>query len=248
MITFKDVSKIYNGGVYALQGINLTVEQKSFTVILGRSGAGKSTLLRCINGLVSPTDGEILMNNISVNGNRRNIRKVRQQVGMIFQQFNLVGRLSVLLNALTGRLSYISVWRSLIYHFSKSEIELAEKALARVGLAGKAKQRADTLSGGEQQRLAIARVLVQQPKVILADEPVASLDPKTADGIMSLLKTINREEEITVLCNLHQVEFARSYAEKVIGIRRGKAVFEDKIANLNEDSIRDIYDYEDYAD
>lgn len=243
MIILKNVSKIYGGKVYALQGINLEIEQKSFTVILGRSGAGKSTLLRCINGLVSPTDGEILMNNIAVNGDRRTIRKIRQQVGMIFQQFNLIGRLSVLVNALTGRLSYISTWRSLFYHFSKSEIDLAEKALKRVGLEGKAGQRADTLSGGEQQRLAIARVLVQQPKVILADEPVASLDPKTADGIMSLLKTINMEEGITVLCNLHQVEFARIYAEKVIGIRRGKTVFEDEIVNLNEDTIKDIYDY-----
>lgn len=243
MITLKNVSKIYHGGVYALQGINLEVEQRSFTVILGRSGAGKSTLLRCINGLVSPTDGEILMNNISVNGSKRNLKEVRQQAGMIFQQFNLVGRLSVLLNALTGRLSYIPTWRSLVYHFSKSEIELAGRALERVGLEGKAGQRADTLSGGEQQRLAIARVLVQQPKVILADEPVASLDPKTADGIMGLLKTINVEEGITVLCNLHQVEFARGYAEKVIGIRRGKVVFEDEIANLNKDTIRDIYDY-----
>jgi phosphonate transport system ATP-binding protein len=169
------------------------------------------------------------------------LRVLRRQFGMVFQQFNLVKRLSVLTNVLTGRLAYRSAWRSLFYNFSKEDKRIAIECLARVNMDHKAFQRADTLSGGEQQRVAIARALAQQPTIILADEPVASLDPKIARQVLTYLKQVGHELGITVLCNLHQVEYTREFAERIIGMSRGKVVFEGTAADLNDEILHRIY-------
>ena len=249
MISLKDVSKTYTGegATEALRSVSLDVREGEFLVILGPSGAGKSTLMRCINRLVEPTSGSIIVNGREVTSQRRELRAVRREVGMVFQQFNLVKRLSVLMNVLSGRLAYQPLWRSLIYSFDKADKRIAIECLARVNMEHKAFQRADTLSGGEQQRVAIARALAQQPKVILADEPVASLDPKIARQVLTYLKQIAGELGITVLCNLHQVEYAREYAERVVGLSLGQMIFDGPSGQLTEDILQKIY-YRDAED
>ena len=241
MIAVRGLSKTYAGGVRALADINIEVAAGEFLVILGPSGAGKSTLLRCINRLVDPSAGEVLHNGRPVNGNRSELRAVRRQFGMVFQQFNLVKRLSVLTNVLTGRLGYHALWRSLAYSFPEADKRIAIECLARVAMDHKAFQRADTLSGGEQQRVAIARALAQQPTVILADEPVASLDPKIARQVLGYLREAARDLGITVLCNLHQVDYAKEFSERVVGMSRGSVVFEGPPAQLTDDILHRIY-------
>jgi len=241
MIAVRGLSKTYAAGVRALNDVNIDVAAGEFLVILGPSGAGKSTLLRCINRLVDPTAGEVLHNGRPVDGNRRELRALRRQFGMVFQQFNLVKRLSVLTNVLTGRLGYHSLWRSLVYSFPEADKRIAIECLARVAMDHKAFQRADTLSGGEQQRVAIARALAQQPTVILADEPVASLDPKIARQVLGYLREAARELGITVLCNLHQVEYAKEFSERVVGMSRGSVVFEGPPAQLTDEILHRIY-------
>jgi phosphonate transport system ATP-binding protein len=241
MIQLKNVKKIYPGNILALDDINVYVEPGEFLVFLGPSGAGKSTLMRCINRLVEPTSGEIYFDGNLVDPKKTNLRLMRQQIGMIFQQFNLIGRLSVVKNVLVGRLSHMSTALSLLHIFTEEDKKLALECLGRVELEEKAYQRADTLSGGEQQRVGIARAIVQKPKLILADEPVASLDPKIARGILGYLKKINREDNITVICSLHQVEYALEVAEKVIGLSEGRVVFEGKPSELTRDKINMIY-------
>jgi phosphonate transport system ATP-binding protein len=243
MVSLQAVSKTYSGGgkTIALRDISIDVRAGEFLVILGPSGAGKSTLMRCVNRLVAPSSGKVYLNGDEVTGQKRSLREVRRQVGMVFQQFNLVKRLSVLMNVLTGRLAYRSIWRSLLYSFSLEDKRLAIECLARVNMEHKAFQRADTLSGGEQQRVAIARALAQQPKVILADEPVASLDPKIARQVLTYLKQVAEELGITVLCNLHQVEYAREYAERVVGLSRGTVVFDGPSKKLTDDILQRIY-------
>ncbi|HEV8096267.1 MAG TPA: phosphonate ABC transporter ATP-binding protein, partial [Burkholderiales bacterium] len=190
MISVRDLSKTYSGGVRALNNVSIDVAPGEFLVILGPSGAGKSTLLRCINRLVEPSEGQVFHNGAEITGHRGDLRAIRRQFGMVFQQFNLVKRLSVLVNVLAGRLGYRSVLRSLIYSFPEADKRIAIECLARVNMEHKAFQRADTLSGGEQQRVAIARALAQQPTVILADEPVASLDPKIARQVLGYLRQV----------------------------------------------------------
>jgi len=241
MIAVRGLSKTYAGSVRALSDINIDVAPGEFLVILGPSGAGKSTLLRCINRLVDPTAGEVLHNGRAVTGNRSELRALRRQFGMVFQQFNLVKRLSVLTNVLTGRLGYRGLWRSLVYSFSEADKRIAIECLARVAMDHKAFQRADTLSGGEQQRVAIARALAQQPTVILADEPVASLDPKIARQVLGYLREAARELGITVLCNLHQVDYAREFSERVVGMSRGSVVFEGPPSQLTDEILHRIY-------
>jgi phosphonate transport system ATP-binding protein len=241
MIAVRGLSKTYAAGVRALNDVNIEVAAGEFLVILGPSGAGKSTLLRCINRLVDPTAGEVLHNGRPVDGNRSELRAMRRQFGMVFQQFNLVKRLSVLTNVLTGRLGYHSLWRSLVYSFPEADKRIAIECLARVAMDHKAFQRADTLSGGEQQRVAIARALAQQPTVILADEPVASLDPKIARQVLGYLREAARELGITVLCNLHQVEYAKEFSERVVGMSRGSVVFEGPPAQLTDEILHRIY-------
>ena len=241
MLKLKEVSKIYGDGIKALDGVDVEIKEGEFVVILGPSGAGKSTLLRCINRLIEPTYGRIYLNGEEITSLcGRKLHKMRQKIGMIFQQFNLVKRLSVLQNVLSGRLGDVSTLRSLFYSFPKKDVQLALECLDRVGLKSYAAKRADTLSGGQQQRVAIARALAQRPKVILADEPMASLDPRTAKVIMDLLKKINREEKIIVIVNLHVVELAKEYADRIIGLTKGKVVF-DGIPSLLDKHFKTIY-------
>jgi phosphonate transport system ATP-binding protein len=246
VLELEAVSKTYPGGVKALREVSFGVPQGQFLVILGPSGAGKSTLMRCVNRLVEPTSGSVVFEGQRITG-RGNLRAIRRQFGMVFQQFNLVKRLSVLTNVMTGRLGYRSVWRSLVYSFPEEDKRIAVECLARVNMEHKAFQRADTLSGGEQQRVAIARALAQHPKVILADEPVASLDPKIARQVLTYLRQVAKELGITVLCNLHQVDYAREFAERVVGMSKGAVVFDGPAAELTEDILHRIYYREEKA-
>ena len=241
MLSIRGLSKTYPGGVRALNNVSIDVAAGEFLVILGPSGAGKSTLLRCINRLVDPSEGQVLHNGREITGHRGDLRAIRRQFGMVFQQFNLVKRLSVLTNVLTGRLGYRGMGRSLFYSFPEADKRIAIECLARVNLEQKAFQRADTLSGGEQQRVAIARALAQQPTVILADEPVASLDPKIARQVLGYLREAAQELGITVLCNLHQVDYAKEFSERVVGMSRGAVVFEGPSAQLTDEILHRIY-------
>jgi phosphonate transport system ATP-binding protein len=241
VLAIQGLAKTYPGHIVALRDVTIEVKDGEFLVILGPSGAGKSTLMRCINRLVEPTAGRILHNGDEITGPRRDLRKIRRQFGMVFQQFNLVKRLSVLTNVLTGRLAYHRTWRSLLYSFSPEDRAIAVECLARVNMEHKSFQRADTLSGGEQQRVAIARALAQHPVVILADEPVASLDPRIARQVLTYLKQAASELGITVLCNLHQVEYTREFAERVVGMSRGTVVFDGPAAELTDDILHRIY-------
>ena len=200
MFEIKNLTKIYDDGTVALRDVSFTVDEGEFLVIIGLSGSGKSTLLRCINRLVEPTEGQILWDGMDITAaDQSQLRQVRRQIGMIFQQFNLVRRSTVLTNVLAGRLGYVNPWGSVLHRFPAEERQRAMQALERVGIADQAHKRADELSGGQQQRVGIARALMQQPHMILADEPVASLDPVLAHSILGYLEQLNQEEHITVL-------------------------------------------------
>lgn len=240
MIRICGLCKEYGNTTKALKGIELEIPQGQFVVLLGPSGAGKSTLLRCINGLVKATAGEIFVQGDAVH-DLHQLETVRRKVGMVFQQFNLVKRLTVLENVLCGRLAHTNVWASCLRLFLQADIDLALHCLERVGLEHKAYERADQLSGGQQQRVGIARALAQCPSIILADEPVASLDPKSAEKVMTVLQTIKEQDHITVIVSLHNIELANRYAERIIGIKDGGVVI-DKPANLlMTDDIESIY-------
>jgi phosphonate transport system ATP-binding protein len=242
VVSIANVSKSFGrGNTVAVKNVTFAVKRGEFLVILGPSGAGKSTLMRCINHLAAPNAGRVFVNGREVTGAARELRKLRQGIGMVFQQFNLVPRLSVMMNVLAGRLSYRSAWRSLFYSFSREDRAIALEALEMVGLGHKAFQRADTLSGGEQQRVGIARALTQRPSVILADEPVASLDPKIARQVLGYLKEISQRLGISVICNLHQIDFAREYAQRIIGLARGELVFDGAPDELTPEVIERIY-------
>lgn len=225
----------------ALKGIDLSVQQGEFLVILGASGAGKSTLLRCINRLTEPTAGDIFVDSRPAGGNRAALRALRRQVAMIFQHYNVVPRLSVLKNVLTGRLSMVPAFASLFQVFPQRDVEIVLDCLRRVELEHKANDRTDSLSGGQKQRVGIARALAQQPKIILADEPVASLDPKTSRTVLQYLKQASQELGITVVCNLHQVEYAREFADRVVGMAAGQIVFEGGPDELGVAALKKIY-------
>lgn len=240
MIRIRGLAKRY-GEQPALRGIDLDVAAGELCVVLGPSGAGKSTLLRCINRLVEPDAGEVRINGRPPPDSPDALRELRAGVGMIFQQHNLVPRLSVLKNVLTGRLARLPVLSSIAQIFPREDIAIAMDALNRVGLAERAEDRADRLSGGQQQRVGIARALAQQPEVLLADEPVASLDPKTARVVLEDLRSAAHELQIAVLCNLHQVELAREFADRVVGIAAGKLVFDGPPAALDEAALQRIY-------
>lgn len=239
MIYFNDVKKTFDDATVALNGVTAEIKQGEFVVILGPSGSGKTTLLRSVNGLVTPSEGSVNVNGLLVTGT--NLLKVRAQVGMIFQQFNLVGNLSVINNVLSGCLSAHKRWYSCLYIFPKELRLRALEVLDRVGLLDKAYQRADALSGGQQQRVGIARALMQNPKVILADEPIASLDPVISYNVLSLLKKICLEDNITVLCSLHQVDFAMKFSKRIIGLSEGKIVLDEATSKLSKNYIQKIY-------
>lgn len=235
MIQINNLVKSF-GSNEVLKDISFNVQKGEYLNILGSSGAGKSTLLRCINGLVSPTSGEILINHMSVDKN--NLKKIRKKVGFIFQGFNVIGNLSVLNNVLVGRLAYKS---PLNIFFSKEEKRVAEEAIEIVGLKDKKNIRAERLSGGQKQRIGIARVLVQNPEIILADEPVASLDPVIGREILELLEEINRQRGTTILCNLHQLEYAKTFGQRIIGVRKGVIQYNGVANEIREKDLAAIY-------
>jgi len=248
VLVLNSVSKHY-GAVGAVSNVSLRIEHGQMVGVIGRSGAGKSTLLRLVNRLIDPSDGRIRFGDSDITGLRgRALREWRAQCAMIFQQFNLVNRLDVLTNVLVGRLGYKSTLPTLAKHFNTEERSHAIRALHRLDLLPQALQRADTLSGGQQQRVAIARALVQAPTVILADEPIASLDPGNARRVMDALKTINREDGIPVICNLHHLETAREYCDRIIGMAKGAIVFDGAPDTLSAADARAIYDVEQDVD
>ena len=239
MIQLENVSVRY-GDTVALHPVSLTIPDGQFTVLLGPSGAGKSTFLRCFNLMSRLDSGELRVSGFSGNWNGKNLQRIRRQTGMIFQQHQLIGRRTVLQNVLMGRLGYHSVLRSL-FPLSVQEQELGLKSLRRVGLLEKALCRVDELSGGQQQRVGIARVLTQQPGTILADEPVASLDPATAEKVMDLIHSVCKEDGITAVVSLHQVDLARKYADRIVGMSAGRIVFDGAPADLTPSKVDELY-------
>jgi phosphonate transport system ATP-binding protein len=236
------LSKHYASGAAALGGIDLEVGVGEFVTLIGPSGAGKSTLLRCINGLILPTAGEITVDGQSVTGASPDaLRGVRAKVGFVFQHFNLLKRLSVLDNVRVGTLSRIGSWSSMIARFPEAETERARRALRRVGLSGLEHRRADTLSGGQQQRVGIARALVQEPRVLLADEPMSSLDPALSQSLMELLRHINLEDGLTVITSLHVLDLAVGYGGRIIGLRAGRVVHDGPPAAMTDSVARMIF-------
>jgi phosphonate transport system ATP-binding protein len=226
----------------ALDGVTLEVGAGEFVALIGSSGAGKSTFLRCLNGLVTPTAGLVSVDGRPVTGASRNgLRGVRARVGFVFQQFNLLKRLSVLENVLVGTLSRVDMLRSLLGRFPGGELERARRTLGRVGLAGLDDRRADTLSGGQQQRVAIARALVQEPRVLLADEPMSSLDPASSRSVMELLQDINREDGLTVIASLHVLDLAVTYGRRIVGLRAGRVVHDGPPAGLTQAAAEAIF-------
>lgn len=246
MLRIEHLTKVYDDGTQALHDFSVDIPAGQFVVIIGLSGSGKSTLLRCINRLIEPTSGRIWLDSEEITGaSPARMRRSRLKIGMIFQHFNLVKRSSVMTNVLTGRLGYRSTLASMFHRFPRTDYELAMRNLERVGIPQKAWTRADTLSGGQQQRVGIARALMQEPKLMLADEPVASLDPATSHSVMKYLEQINKEDGITVLCNLHFLSLARRYADRVLALRNdgegGHIVFDGPALEIDEAKFREIY-------
>jgi len=248
MLEVKNLTKIYDDGTVALRNVSFTVHDGEFLIIIGLSGSGKSTLLRCINRLIQPTEGQIVWDGMDVTAaDASELRKIRRQIGMIFQHFNLVRRSKVITNVIAGRLGYVSQWSSLLHRFPKEDRQKALAALERLGIADQAQKRADELSGGQQQRVGIARALMQDPKIILADEPVASLDPVLAHSILGHLEMLNKEEGISILCSLHYLDLVQQYASRVIGLRAGEIVYrgtQQEIRAMTDEEFKDIYGQE----
>lgn len=239
LIRIRALTKRY-GDNAVLRGVDLDIGAGQFVVVLGQSGAGKSTLLRCMNRLADPDSGELTVAGMQASG-KCDRRALRRQVAMIFQHHNVVPRLSVLRNVLTGRLGSVPTWSSVLQLFPADDIQLAHESLSRVGLAHKANDRTDSLSGGQQQRVGIARALAQRPRVILADEPVASLDPRTSRQVLQYLRDATRELGITVVCNLHQVDYAREFGDRIVGLAHGRVVFDGRPDALHEEALHRIY-------
>src|SRR5262245_4436806 len=241
MLRLEGLTKNF-GTTLAVKDVSLDIASGQMVGVIGRSGAGKSTLLRLINRLLDPTRGTVYFQGVNITALRgRDLRAWRARCAMIFQQFHLVNRLDVLTNVLIGRLSYHWTLPSLFKRFAVAERALALQALHRLDILPQALQRAETLSGGQQQRVAIARALVQEPDLILADEPIASLDPHNARRVMDAIRTINREDNLTVLCNLHTLEIARAYCDRIVGMAQGEVVFDGSPAALTADTLREIY-------
>jgi len=242
MLSVRNLSKSYVQGKPVLRNITVDIAPRGVTAIIGPSGTGKSTLIRCINRLVEPTSGAILFDDqdlARLSGSA--LRRARRHIGMVFQEYNLVERLTVMENLLTGRLGYVSAWRAWRRKFPPEDIRRAFELLDVVGLSGFAHQRADALSGGQRQRVGIARAVMQEPTLLLADEPTSSLDPKTSVEIMELLTTVGRSRSIPVLVNMHDVELAKRFAERIVGMRGGKIVFDGVAADLDESKLAMIY-------
>jgi len=242
VIEFRNVSKMYPNGTKGLNNINLKIQKGEFIVMVGLSGAGKSTLLRSVNRLHEITEGEIIIEGESITAAKgKGLRRMRRDIGMIFQSFNLVKRSTVLKNVLAGRVGYHSTLRTTLGLFPKEDVELAFQALKRVNILEKAYARADELSGGQQQRVSIARALAQEAKIILADEPVASLDPLTTKQVLDDLKKINEDFGITTIVNLHSIDLARQYATRIIGLHAGEIVFDGLVEEATDEKFAEIY-------
>jgi len=242
MLRVENLSKTYPNGTQALRDVSFEVEDGEFLAVIGLSGSGKSTLLRCINRLIEPTSGKIFWNDQDITAaSSGEMRKIRRQIGMVFQQFNLVKRSSVFTNVLTGRLGYVNTFTSALHLFSGADQQKAVDSLEQVGLVDKAHVRADSLSGGQQQRVGIARALMQDPKLILADEPVASLDPVLAHSILKYLEQLNKEKGITVICSLHFLDLVHRYATRAIALKDGELVFRGLPKEIDDAQFKAIY-------
>ena len=242
MLKVEHLSKVYPNGTVALKDVSFEVADGEFLAVIGLSGSGKSTLLRCINRIIEPSAGKIIWNGIDVTAaTGGDIRKIRRQMGFIFQQFNLVRRSSVLTNVLAGRLGYVNSYQSLVGYFSPDDHKRALGNLERMGLSDKAYVRADSLSGGQQQRVGIARALMQEPTLILADEPVASLDPVLSHSILKYLEQLNKEDKLTVLCSLHFLDLVHRYATRAIALKDGQLVFEGLPNEIDDAQFKSIY-------
>ncbi len=245
MLRVEHLTKVYPNGTVALQDVTFDVQDGEFLAVIGLSGSGKSTLLRCINRLIEPTSGKIIWNDLDITAAPASqLRNIRRQIGMVFQQFNLVKRSSVLTNVLSGRLGYVNPYASLFGYFSPADQKKAMDNLELLGLAEKAHVRADSLSGGQQQRVGIARALMQDPKLILADEPVASLDPVLAHSILKYLEQLNKERKITVLCSLHFLDLVHRYATHAIALKAGRLVFQGSPEKIDDAQFKAIYGQE----
>jgi len=241
MLRVQNLSKVYPNGTQALKDVSFEVQDGEFLVVIGLSGSGKSTLLRCINRLIEPTEGKIFWNDTDITAaSAKELLHIRRNIGMVFQQFNLVRRSSVMTNVLSGRLGYANPWLSLLGIWTSSEKQLAINALERVGIADKATSRADALSGGQQQRVGIARALMQEPRIILADEPVASLDPVLSHSILHYLELLN-QDGMTVICSLHFLDLVHRYATRVIALKDGMKVFEGLPAQIDRAKFKEVY-------
>jgi phosphonate transport system ATP-binding protein len=244
MLIIENLTKVYADGTRALEDVSFTVEDGEFLIVIGLSGSGKSTLLRCINRLIDPTAGRIIWNDQEIStASGQELRMIRREIGMIFQHFNLVKRLSVEKNVLSGRLGYLRSVKTLLGRFPPEERERAYRAMARLGIENLAHKRADELSGGQQQRVGIARALMQEPQMMLADEPVSALDPVLAHNILEHLERLNKEG-LTILCSLHYLDLVQRYATRVIGLRGGRVVYHGtrkQIRSMSDEEFKDIY-------
>jgi len=245
MLEVRNLTKVYDDGTVALKNVSFSVPEGEFLVVIGLSGSGKSTLLRCINRLIDPTEGEILWDETDLAQLKgEELRNARRKIGMIFQHFNLVKRSSVMTNVLSGRLGYTPNWQSVLGRFSKEDKRKAWEAIKRLGIEDQAFKRADELSGGQQQRVGVARALMQEPSMILADEPVASLDPVLAHSILRYLELLNQEDKINIICSLHYLDLVQRYSTRVIGLRAGEIVYHGSkkdIRAMTDEEFKDIY-------
>ncbi len=248
MLEISDLVKTYPNGLKALHGVSLTVDRPMVVAIIGSSGAGKSTLIRCVNRLVEPTAGRVVLNGTEITAlGRHGLRKARRRIGMIFQEYNLVERLTVMENVLSGRLGYVGFWRAYRRNYPPDDVAAAFEILDRVGLGGRENARADALSGGQRQRVGIARALMQRPELLLVDEPTASLDPKTSRQIMRLIVELAHERGTPVLINIHDVALAQTFADHIVGLSDGRVVFEDRSDRLTPAALTEIYGEEDWS-
>ena len=248
MLEIKQLVKKYNTGDLAINGVDLKVEKGQVMALIGPSGAGKSTLIRCVNRLENPTSGEIWLNGENIVKMRSGkLRRARRNMGMIFQEYALVERLTVMENVLSGRLGYVGFWRSFLRKFPQSDINAAFGLLEKVGLDTMVNKRADELSGGQRQRVGIARALIQKPEILLVDEPTASLDPKTSRQIMRLITELCEENQLTAIINIHDVALAQMYAERIVGLREGSIVYDGSPDDLKPEILTEIYGKEDWT-
>lgn len=248
MLTLTSLSKRYRTGDLALQGVSLDIPEGQVVGLIGPSGAGKSTLIRCVNRLVEPTSGEVWLKDLELTGlGRAELRRARRRMGMIFQEFALVERLTVMENVLSGHLGYVPFWRSLLRRFPPGAVSHAFATLDRVGLGDQVDKRADALSGGQRQRVGIARALLQNPDILLVDEPTASLDPKTSRQIMRLIAEVCAERRLAAIINIHDVSLARMFVQRIVGLRAGEVVYDGPPGNLDAAALTTIYGEEDWT-